>query len=858
MKDYMSRGNQPGSRSTICTKRLPNLIHLLRRRVQEQGEKTLYTYLKDGESQETRLTYCELERRALAIAAHLQFYISPGERVLLLYPPGTEFPTAFFGCLCAGMVAVPAYPPHSNQFLANLVATVADAGPTIALTTASTLEAYRHQINQSPGLTALKWISTDTISDDLANAWQEPSLGADSLAVLQYTSGSTGNPKGVMVSHGNLLHNSSVIHEVFGYSSSNRGVFWLPPYHDMGLIGGIVQPVYAGADVILMSPVHFIQKPLRWLMAISRYRATTSGGPNFAYDLCVRKITPEQKTGLDLSSWEVAFNGAEPVRGETLRRFAAAFESCGFRQKAYLPCYGLAENTLIASGGCKSAEPTFLKVDAQALQSGRLVFSAEDREHDFELVANGGAPPGNEIVIVDPEKQTPCKIDTIGEIWIAGPSVAQGYWHRPEDSEQVFRARLADSGKGPYLRTGDLGFIHDGQLFVTGRWKDLIIIRGRNHYPQDIERTVERSHEALRPGCGAAFSVEVGDEERLVVVQEIERRYIRKLDAEAVIGSIRQSVSREHEIHAYAVVLLKTAGLPKTTSGKIQRRLCREHFIQGSLRAVAQCVGYSQKIDPEITLQALEECRPVHLGNDASVSIGLDASTLKVGDLESEDMGAEAVSWLNRVIEARIAKKVADLLKISFTRIDVHSPLNTLGIDSLMAAELKTTIEEDMGIEFPVEALFLGAGISDLTAHVLWQRTLGRGLEAKDGPLGKVLSSDRQSGEPAERGVDQRKIRENQPECLPFVDYPEYRNLQQIMQGMKARGIDNPYFRVHEEDNSKDAIAEGPGVHHFFQVQLPGYVRRSGRISSRQRRHRPLRYVRFGKPSCFRRKTPAS
>ena len=822
MKDYMSRGNQPGSLSTICTQRPPNLIHLLHRRVQEQGEKTLYTYLKDGESQETRLTYCELERRALAIAAHLQSHLSQGERILLLYPPGTEFPTAFFGCLCAGMVAVPAYPPHSNQFLANLVATVANAGPTLALTTSSTLEAYRHQIDQTPGLTALKWILTDTISDDLANAWQEPSLGADSLAVLQYTSGSTGNPKGVMVSHGNLLHNSSVINAVFGYSSSNRGVFWLPPYHDMGLIGGIVQPVYAGADVILMSPVHFIQKPLRWLMAISRYRATTSGGPNFAYDLCVRKITPEQKTGLDLSSWEVAFNGAEPVRGETIRRFAAAFESCGFRQKAYLPCYGLAENTLIASGGCKSAVPTFLKVDAQALQSGRLVFSAEDREHDFELVANGGAPPGNEIVIVDPEKQTPCKIDTIGEIWIAGPSVAQGYWHRPEDSEQVFRARLADSGKGPYLRTGDLGFIHDGQLFVTGRWKDLIIIRGRNHYPQDIERTVERSHEALRPGCGAAFSVEVGDEERLVVVQEIERRYIRKLDAEAVIGSIRQSVSREHEIHAYAVVLLKTAGLPKTTSGKIQRRLCREHFIQGSLRAVAQCVGYSQKIDPEITLQALEECRPVHLGNDASVSIGLDASTLKVGDLESEDMGAEAVSWLNRVIEARIAKKVADLLKISFTRIDVHSPLNTLGIDSLMAAELKTTIEEDMGIEFPVEALFLGAGISDLTAHVLWQRTLGRGLEAKDGPLGKVLSSDRQSGESAERGVAQRKIRENQPECLPFVDYPEYRNLQQIMQGMKARGIDNPYFRMHEETDSKDANAKGQAFITFSRYNYLG------------------------------------
>jgi 8-amino-7-oxononanoate synthase len=809
MKDDLSHGNQCSSGSTICAQGLPNLIHMLRRRVQEHREKTVYTYLTDGESQETRLTYCELERRALAIAAHLQSHLSPGERVLLLYPPGTEFPTAFFGCLCAGMVAVPTYPPHSNQFLASLVATVSDAGPTVALTTASTLEQYRRQIDQAPGLMALKWIPTDTIADDLANAWQEPPIGADSLAVLQYTSGSTGSPKGVMVSHGNLLHNSSVIHTVFGASPSSRGVIWLPPYHDMGLIGGIIQPVYAGADMILISPVHFIQKPLRWLMAISRYKATTSGGPNFAYDLCVRKITPEQKSGLDLSSWEVAFNGAEPVRGETLHRFAAAFESCGFRQKAYLPCYGLAETTLIASGSSKRSEPTFLQADAQALKAGRLALAAEDMEHSIKLVGNGGAPPDHEIVIVDPEKQTPCKSDRIGEIWIAGPSVAQGYWNRPEDSEQTFRARLADKGEGPFLRTGDLGFIHAGQLFVTGRRKDLIIIRGRNHYPQDIERTVERSHEALRADCGAAFAVEVGDEERLVVIQEIERRYIRKLDADAVIGAIRQSVSREHEIQAYAVVLLKTSSLPKTTSGKVQRHLCREHFIQGSLKVVAERVGYSQEVEPETPLQAWEECRPDHMRADTPAASRLKASTLKAGELESGDMGTEDTLELTRVIESYIAKKVADLLNISFSRVDVHGPLNTLGMDSLMAVELKTAIEEDMGIEFPVEALFLGADISDLTAHVLWQRTSGKGLEAEDGPLGKVLSSGRQSGEPVERVCAHRNAPEIQPECLPFEDYPEYRNLQQIMLGMKARGIDNPYFRVLEGANSNGANAEG-------------------------------------------------
>ncbi|MBN2439601.1 MAG: aminotransferase class I/II-fold pyridoxal phosphate-dependent enzyme [Deltaproteobacteria bacterium] len=831
MKDDLKHANQHCSSSTVCPQRLTNLIQLLRRRVQEHREKTVFTYLKDGESQETRLTYCELERRALAIAALLQSRFSPGERVLLIYPPGIEFPAAFFGCLCAGMIAVTAYPPQSNLFLATLEATVSDAEPAVALTTASILEEHRRQIDQTPGLMALQWIPTDTISDDMANAWQEPSLGADSIALLQYTSGSTGSPKGVMVSHGNLLHNSAVIHAVFGNSPSIRGVIWLPPYHDMGLIGGIIQPVYAGMDTILISPVHFIQKPLRWLMAISRYKATVSGGPNFAYDLCVRKITTEQKSGLDLSSWDIAFNGAEPVRRETLRRFAAAFESCGFRQKAYLPCYGLAETTLIASGSKKGSEPTFVQADAHALKVGRLSLAAGDREHDAKLVGNGGTPPDHTIVIVDPEEKTPCKSATIGEIWIAGPSVAKGYWNRPEDSEQTFRARLADTDEGPFLRTGDLGFFHAGQLFVAGRLKDLIIIRGLNHYPQDIERTVERSHEALRASGGAAFSVEVGDEERLVVVQEIERRFIKKIDAEAVISAIRQSVTREHGIQAYAVVLLKTSSLPKTTSGKVQRRLCREHFIQGRLKVVAECVGYSQEVESEIPLQARKACRPGHMRADGSAAGRLQVvgssmkTTLKSGGPASDETETEDASKPARVIESAITKMVADLLKISFSRVDVQGPLNAMGIDSLLAVELKTAIEEDMGVEFPVEALFLGAGISDLAEHVFWQRTSGRGLEAKDGPLGKVLSRGRQSDQPAERVRTLRKTPEIEPECLPFEEYPEYRSLQRIMLGMKARGIDNPYFRVHERANSHGAVAAG---REFITFSRYNYLGMSG------------------------------
>jgi 8-amino-7-oxononanoate synthase len=797
-KDDMIHAHQPGSGSMIRTQGLPNLVSMLRRRVQELGEKTVYTYLKDGESQENRLTYCELELKALAIAAYLQSQLSRGERVLLLYPPGLEFPAAFFGCLCAGMVAVPTNLPNSNRFLASLGATVSDARPTAALSTASTLEEYRREIDQTPGLATLKWIATDTIPDDLANAWREPHLGTDSLAVLQYTSGSTGSPKGIMVSHKNLLHNSSVIHAVFGHSPGMRGVIWLPPYHDMGLVGGIIQPVYAGGDTILLSPVHFVQKPLRWLMAISRYAGTSSGGPNFAYDLCVRKITPEQKAELDLSSWDVAFNGAEPVRWQTLQRFAAAFKSCGFRQKAFLPCYGLSETTLIATGCHKNTEPTFLQADAQALQAGRLIQVAENGEHDFKLVANGEVPPGHAIVIVDPEKLTPCQRDTIGEIWISGPSVAHGYWHQPEDSEQTFLARLADNGEGPFLRTGDLGIIHAGQLFVTGRLKDLIIIRGLNYYPQDIERTVERSHEALRGGAGVAFAVEDDGEERLVVVQEIERQFIKKGGFEAVIGAIRQSVSREHGIQVHAVVLIKTSTLPKTTSGKVQRRLCRDHFIQHSLHVVAESLGSSQKVEPRIPLQTGAECRPNCMEPDISAAGHPPVGPRKGSDLGSPARGSEKSAKFIRVIESYLAGKVADLLKISLSKVDAHHPLNSLGIDSLMAMELMKDMEDEMGIEFPVEALFLGASIADLTAHVLWQRTSGKGLDADAGPLGKLLASGRLTAEPAAMEGAHGNAPEIQPERLPFEDYPEYRNLQRIIVGMQARGIDNPYFRMHE------------------------------------------------------------
>ncbi len=587
---------------TVTQTKFSTLVDLLGYRAQNQSDQTAYTFLEDGETEAGRLTYRELDRQARAIAFRLQSLDATGSRALLLYPPGLEFIAAFFGCLYAGVVAVPAYPPRRNQNMARLQAIVGSSQAAVALTTTSLLGNIEQRFAESPELADLRWLATDNIASDLAQAWQEPEVSSDTLAFIQYTSGSTGTPKGVMVSHGNLLHNSAAINECFADTPNSRGVSWLPPYHDMGLIGGVLQPLYVGAPMILMPPVAFMQKPLRWLQAISRFKATNSGGPNFAYDLCLRKITPEQLASLDLSSWEVAFTGAEPVRAETLEQFAVTFESCGFRREAFHPCYGMAETTLIVSGGLKTVPPIIRQVDGAALEQNRVV-AARGQEGTRTIVGCGQSLLDQKILIVDPESLTPCPDNQVGEIWVSGPSVAQGYWNRPEQTQEIFHAYLADTGDsaaaatqgesnaagqspGPFLRTGDLGFLQDGELFITGRIKDLMIIRGQNHYPQDIELTVEKSHPALRPGCGAAFTVEVKRQERLVIVQEVERSYLRKLNVNEVVGNIRASVAAEHALQVYATVLVKTGSIPKTSSGKIQRHACRSGFLNGSLNIV--------------------------------------------------------------------------------------------------------------------------------------------------------------------------------------------------------------------------------------------------------------------------------
>ena len=579
------------------TKPSHDLVDLLTRQADTHGDRVVYRYLADGEMESDRLTFGELDLRARALAIELLAHARPGRTVLLLYPPGLEFMVAFCGCLYAGLIAVPAYPPRPNKSLARIEAIVADAGAAVVLTTSKVLEGLKNHAHGPSALSELPCIATDRSETSNATLWKPPAIGPDSPAFLQYTSGSTAAPKGVIVGHGNILYNLEMIRISFGNGPETIGVGWLPMYHDMGLIGNMLEPIYLGIPCVLMPPLAFLQRPVRWLKAISRYRATTSGGPNFAYELCIEEIDEDEKAGLDLSSWVLAFNGAEPVRSHTMDRFAEAFAPYQFKRTAFYPCYGLAETTLLATGGLKGLYPQVIHVDDQELQAGRIT-PAQSEKGSSTLVSCGRTWLEQRVEIVAPETSLPCPEGTIGEIWIAGPNVAQGYWNRPEETERVFRAFTSD-GEGPYLRTGDLGARSDDQIFVTGRLKDLIVIRGRNIYPHDIELCVEEANALLRRGCSAAFSIDIEGEERLVVVAEVVRRARRLVSNQDssrdslgdLARTIRKTIADQFEIQLYALSLIKPYSLPKTSSGKVRRFACRERFLAKSLEPVAEVTG---------------------------------------------------------------------------------------------------------------------------------------------------------------------------------------------------------------------------------------------------------------------------
>jgi 8-amino-7-oxononanoate synthase len=753
-----------------------NLVDLLRHRSAHLGHDRAFIYLVDGENEELHLSYRELDRQARAIGARLQAMGLEGQRALLLYPAGLEFIAAFFGCLYAGVVAVPAYPPRRNRSLERIEAIAADAQARIALTTKEVLDRVQGVLGQSPNLSNMAWLASDQVAKGEESAWRQPDVHGDTLAFLQYTSGSTGTPKGVMLNHANLMHNSALISYAFENTRSGTGVFWLPMYHDMGLIGGILQPLYLGRLNVLMSPVAFIQRPFRWLHAISKYKATISGGPNSAFDLCVRKITPEQRELLDLSNWALAFNGAEPVRDDTIESFTRTFEPCGFRRESFYPCYGLAEATLIVSGGFRSDPPVIRHFDAKALENNQVVEAVADEEGARALVGCGGNLLDEEIVIVNTDTLTRCASDEVGEVWVSGPSVAQGYWQRADDSEHTFRAFLKDSGRGPYLRTGDLGFMQDGELFVTGRIKDLIIVRGVNHYPQDIELTVERSHEHLRAGAGAAFTIEVEGRERLVIVNEVERgRHRSEESFEPIFEAVRRNISAEHELAVDAIALIKAGSIPKTSSGKIQRHASRNGFLTDSLETVAvwrAWDGHPAATETATARSAKEPSAPIdHDGRKAPTTDRRAVSKPPRTSRQTAEIVLDEVR--------KIAKERAGNLTLQTNILE-------LGLDSLERMEIVAALEDTFGGRFP-------------EAVLLQMETCQEVVEAVETYLGKA---------PRIKGAAPADV-EVPPENYRFDLYPEYLALKQNMRALQGSGLVNPYFNLHERVTNDTTVIGG-------------------------------------------------
>jgi acyl transferase domain-containing protein/acyl-CoA synthetase (AMP-forming)/AMP-acid ligase II/SAM-dependent methyltransferase/acyl carrier protein len=646
------------------------ILDILTYRSQYQSDKSAYLFLQNGETESATMTYGELDKQARAIASHLQSM--RGKRALLLYPSGLEFITAFFGCLYAGVIAVPVYPPRQNQKLSRLLSIVNDAQAKVALTTTSVLADIEKRWLEETELAQVNLVATDTLETPEPE-FVPQSVTPESLAFLQYTSGSTGTPKGVMVTHGNIIHNQKLIHQAFGHSEKTIFVGWLPLFHDMGLIGNVLQPLYLGIPSILMPPVAFLQQPVRWLSAISRYKATTSGGPNFAYDLCVKQVQPEQLADIDLSSWDVAFNGAEPIRPETLEQFGKKFASCGFNYRAFYPCYGMAETTLFTTGGDKNQLPVIQGVKAEELKQNLVVENDISSPLSRVFVGVGRPYMDTTVMIVNPESLTPSKQSEVGEIWISGGSVASGYWNRPQATQETFQSALKDGEEGCFLRTGDLGFLSNGELFVTGRLKDVIIISGRNHYPQDVELTVENSHPALRSNCSAAFAIEMQTGECLVIACEVERTHLRHLNTLEIVRAIQIAVSTEHELEVYGVVLLKTGSIPKTSSGKIQRQACKLGFLEKSLNVV----GEWQK-----TLESHQKINNSNLQqNSLSQNDALQNSSKSVEEIQA---------WL--------AQKLAEILQLSPEQIDFKQPLAVYGLSSVKAASIAAELEKWLGM----------------------------------------------------------------------------------------------------------------------------------------------------------------
>jgi acyl transferase domain-containing protein/acyl-CoA synthetase (AMP-forming)/AMP-acid ligase II len=673
-----------------------HLVELLQERARRQGDAMAYAFLLNGEDIHERISFAALDRDARRIAAGLDALQGQGERALLLLPSGIDYLRAYFGCLYAGVIAVPAYPPRRNRADARLSAIAEDAQARFILTGSEQFAQRARCQEYAPALLDLHWLVVETLAaEPPGDHWQPPRITADTLAFLQYTSGSTDNPKGVMVTHGNLVHNVGYMHAIWPFDHDSVMISWLPIFHDMGLIFGILQPLFHGRPCYFMSPAAFVQHPWRWLNALSRFAGTHTAAPNFAYELCLEKARTENIAALDLSHWRIGVNGAEPVRADTLERFARVFAPAGLSPETLRHGYGLAEVTLCVSGTRQGQDNPILAADPEALSRHRVV-PLDLNDHGQQAASGtvsrfvGLSPPlpETQVVIVDPETALTCPELRIGEIWVAGPSVAQGYWQRTETTLSVFGARLAD-GRGPFLRTGDLGFLDaGGRLYITGRLKDLIVIRGENYYPQDLEYVSQNSYPGLRSDGAAAFAVSEDGEERLVILQEVERTAMGKLDTDAAMAAIRQSIAETFDLQTQAIQLLRPSTLPKTTSGKVQRNGCRRAFLAGELSQVA---AWTQSRIPSSSARAEPDTR------------------------QSPHSPGPAATDLEHWLIARLASR----LGVAAEAIDRDQPLARHGLDSLTAVALSGELEDRLQRAVPPTLFYDYPTIASLVAHLM-------------------------------------------------------------------------------------------------------------------------------------------
>ncbi len=754
-------------------------------------------YFTDSETNETKLTYAQLWDEVRGLAGYLQGRcgIRPGDRVLLIYPPSLDFVVGFFACHAAGVIAVPAFPPRRNRKASRIRSIVIDADVRWALSTQSVVDQLSGE-SLHEDLVGVQMLGTDDALTRDASRYRMPKLSKDTLGVLQYTSGSTGSPKGVMLTQGNLIANSELILHAFELSPDTVGMTWLPTYHDMGLVGGVLLPMFIGCPNVMMSPMTFLQRPSRWLQAVSKYKVQVSGGPNFAYQLCVDKIEDADLEGVDLSTFTVAFNGAEPIRSSTIEAFTRRFSPYGFKKSSFLPCYGMAETTLIVTGGPKAGRPVLESFDGVALDRREAVHCPSEHSNARVLVGCGQVLPDENVVIVDAESRTKLGPDAVGEIWVQSPSVGQGYWQQREETEKTFVAMTAD-GDGPYLRTGDLGFFHEGQLFISGRIKDMIIVRGVNRYPQDVEATVELASDVVQAGGVAAFAMNYDGREQLVIVAETIRR--RDLDWDSELQAIRRAVTEEHDLPPDAVYLIRNSSVPKTSSGKIQRHACLHAVRDGELKTIAKWVRWEESSGSRSNADQLPTMMQAAAGSK-SISV---ASTNVV----------DAIIYHIR----RVAGERAQSLTL-----DTNIVLD-LGLDSLERLEIARNLERTFGGRFPEQVLDEIETIGQIASAI--ERYLPPGSDSRAEALLSGVGGDaamtpvsERNGSSANHPVTSQPV---EPENS-IEQFAEYRRLKATMQQMLMTGVPNPYFTVHDGTVRDTTIVGGREMISFASYNYLG------------------------------------